>query len=195
MVQYALGMDHTGPVKILPAQDVLPVALELDWKNKWFKKTLRPGGSWRAASRFRPVTMEYANGTTLNLVPGIDAATFHGERGRMVISRNKFKTDPPDLVKDAPDSKSAEKWKGGGHVARPHLKNWLDCVRSRNVPNAPVEVGHRTVTVCHLVNIARELKRPLRWDPAKEEFPDDAEANQLLTRPRRKEFDLPGVAT
>ncbi|MCA9123323.1 MAG: hypothetical protein H6822_08235 [Planctomycetaceae bacterium] len=80
----------------------------------------------------------------------------------------------------------------GGHVARPHLKNWLDCIRNRGVPNAPVEVGHRTLTICHLANIARELNRPLRWNPEAEQFVDD-EANRLLDRPRRKGFDLPQV--
>ncbi len=193
MVQYALGMDRSGPVKITPAKDVSTTALEQDWKDKWNKKTPRPEGSWEAASRFHPVTMEYANGTHLNFVAGVDEVTFHGERGRMVIGRNKYKSDPPDLVKDGPDVKSGDKWDGGGHVARPHLQNWLDCVRSRGVPSAPVEIGHRTVTVCHLANIARDLKRPLRWDPTKEEFPDDAEANQLLARPRRDEFELPVI--
>jgi hypothetical protein len=63
-------------------------------------------------------------------------------------------------------------------------------MRSREIPNAPVEVGHRTITVCHLVNITRELDRPLRWDPAKEQFLDDVAANELLDRPRRKGFEL-----
>ena len=191
MVQYALGMDHSGPVKIAPEQHVSNASLEQDWKDKWHEKTPRPSGSWKAATRFRPVMLEYSDGTLLNLVPGVDAATFHGERGRMVISRNKFQTNPPDLVEDGPDPKVAEQWKGPGHVARPHLENWLDCVRSRGVPNAPVEIGHRTVTVCHLVNIARELNRPLRWSPAREQFLDDEEANELLDRPRRKGFELP----
>jgi hypothetical protein len=47
------------------------------------------------------------------------------------------------------------------------------------------------VTICHLANIARELNRPLRWDPETEQFIDDPEANRLLDRPRRKGFDLP----
>jgi len=73
------------------------------------------------------------------------------------------------------------------------LENWLDCIRSRGTPNAPVEAGYRTITVCHLVNIARELKRPLRRDPAKERFVGDVEANGLLSRPRREGFALPTV--
>ncbi len=193
MVQYALGMDHSGPVKIIPVSDVPAPALEQDWKDKWHKKTPRPGGAWADADRFRPVVLEYENGVSLRLTPGVDAATFHGEHGQMVIGRNSYKINPADLIREKPDPKIAAKWVGGGHVARPHLQNWLDCIRSRATPNAPVEIGHRSVTVCHLVNIARELKRPLRWDPAKEQFPGDAEANKLLTRPRRNGFKLPAV--
>lgn len=191
MVQYALGMDHTGPVKIIPRKDIPAADLEQDWKRKWHAKTPKPNGSFKTASRFRPVSLEYANGTVLRLVPEIDAAIFYGDRGQMVISRNRFRTDPPDLVKDGPDPKVSEKWKGAGHVARPHLQNWLDGIRSGQTLHAPVEVGHRSITVCHLVNIARELNRPLRWDPVKEQFPDDKEANKLLDRPRRKGFELP----
>jgi predicted dehydrogenase len=197
MVQYALGMDQSGPTKISPSLDVSDAALERDWQENWYAKTPRPRprpkNSWRSAARFRPVNLTYPGGTELRLRPGIDAATFHGERGTMVISRNKFKTDPHDLVKDGPDPEEAKKWDGQGHVARPHLQNWIDCIRSRDVPNAPIEVGHRTITVCHLVNIARELNRTLHWDPKSEQFPDDAEANGLLSRPRREGFQLPSV--
>ena len=86
---------------------------------------------------------------------------------------------------------NAEKWEGGGHVARPHLQNWLDCIRSRKTPNASIEIGQRSVTVCHLANIVREINRPLSWNPAEERFENDDEANVLLERPRRKGFELP----
>jgi hypothetical protein len=84
-----------------------------------------------------------------------------------------------------------DKWKGGGHVARPHLENWLDAIRVGAPLNAPVEVGHRTVTICHLANIARDLNRPLHWDPGREQFTEDTAADDSLTRPRRNDFSLP----
>jgi len=71
----------------------------------------------------------------------------------------------------------------------------LDCIESRQSPNAPVEVGHRTITVCHLVNIARELQRPLQWNPDRERFVDDAEADNLLDRPRREHFPIPSITS
>ncbi|HRX78653.1 MAG TPA: hypothetical protein P5307_06295 [Pirellulaceae bacterium] len=52
-------------------------------------------------------------------------------------------------------------------------------------------MGHRTATICHLGNIVREVGRPLRWNPLVEQFDGDDSANQLLSRPRRKGFELP----
>jgi hypothetical protein len=87
----------------------------------------------------------------------------------------------------------AEKWEGEGWIARPHIQNWLDCIKSRQRPNADVEIGHRSITICHLLNITRELGRKLHWNPDAERFVDDHEANQLLERPRRAGFELPAV--
>jgi hypothetical protein len=64
-------------------------------------------------------------------------------------------------------------------------------MKTRAKPVADVEIGRRSITVCHLGNIARWVGRRLRWDPVKEEFPDDPEANALLDRPRRAPYQLP----
>jgi predicted dehydrogenase len=69
-------------------------------------------------------------------------------------------------------------------------RNFLDCVKSRQAPYCPAEIGHRIATILHIGNIAMKLKRKLRWDPAKEEFPDDAEANALRSRPMRKPWSM-----
>ena len=71
-----------------------------------------------------------------------------------------------------------------------HVRNFLDCIKSRQDPIAPVEIGHRTASACHLGNIAMLLKRKLRWDPAKEQFIGDEEANRMLTRPMRAPWTL-----
>lgn len=193
MVQYALGMDDTGPIRVDLLSDVSEAALKRDWQKKWHKKTPKPAGAFTENSRFAAIRMTYANGIEMNFVPDVDTATFYGERGRMTIGRNKFKCDPLDLIKDVPQESGKERWDGSGHVARPHLQNWLDCIRSRSTPNAPVEVGHRSATVCHLANITRELGRTLQWNPERERFASDAEANKLLDRPRRGGFELPKV--
>jgi hypothetical protein len=170
MVQYAFGMDESGPVEIWPM-------------------TVGHTGDMRTC----PVSMRYVDGTLLQFLPTTTDAVFHGEHGRLFLRRNWFRTDPPELVTNPPDPKLAERWRGPGWVARPHIENWLDCIKSRQRPNAPVEVGHRTVTVCHLAGVARELRRRLHWDPVEERFDGDDEANQLLDRPRRNGFELPTI--
>ena len=184
MVQLALGRDDTGPVDIRVEAPQPVDTLVAAWKAK----TPRPTSDDEA--RFRPVTMRYADGVELRCVNGPEYILFHGERGRLKMRRKFFEVDPPELLVERPDPAIASKWSGGGHVARPHLENWLDCIRTRNTPNAPVEAGHRTATVCHLANIARELNRPLRWDPQRECFVNDKAADAQLDRPRRAGFEL-----
>jgi len=106
------------------------------------------------------------------------------------MSRNNYRTDPAGLAPPI-DPQEQARWKGEGHVARPHLANWIEAIQTRTVPNAPVEMGHRTATVCHLGNIVREVVRPLRWNPQGERFESDNEANRLTNRPRRQGFELP----
>jgi predicted dehydrogenase len=173
MVQWALGTDGTGPVEIEPLVE-----------------------EHEGEPRTYPVLMRYASGTELHVThpKGFYAGGyFYGEDGEMKISRNGFAAFPRELVTDPPDPAAAALWNREGVVARPHLQNWLDCIKTRGRPNAPVEVGHRSVTICHLANIARELGRKLRWDPAAETFPDDQEARTLLDRPRRAGWELPAA--
>ena len=71
---------------------------------------------------------------------------------------------------------------------RNHHDDWLDCIHSGELPLAHVEAGHRTATLCQLCNIGYELRRELDWDPKKERFAKDDEANQLIDRKRRKKW-------
>ncbi len=179
MAQLALGMDHTGPVEIEP--------LTKDYSGPMNRC---------------PVVMRYAKGVELRFEARSEKQRgeayrgdiYRGERGTLTMRRNAFSVNRPELVKDLPDRSVLAKWTGGGqHVARPHIANWLDCIRGRGMPNAPVEAGHRTATICHLAGIAREVRRKLRWDPEREQFVGDSEADQLLERPRRKGWELPKV--
>jgi predicted dehydrogenase len=166
-VQAALGMDTTGPVEFWPIE-----------------------GGLKAAAAFR-----YSNGVTVRLeMPAGDlqgGAIFVGEKGRIEITRNAFRTDPPNLIKDLPPAEEVQKWNRAQWQAKYHMQDWLDCMRTRKTPLADVEVGHRSISVCHLVNIARQLGRNLQWDPEAERFASDSEANALLARPRRKGYELP----
>lgn len=165
-IQWALGKDGTGPTELWP-----------DGENGI-------------------VAMKYADGTPVRFErkdAPMGGAVFQGTECKMEINRNRFATNPADFVKNAPPPAVQDKWEGDGWIARPHIQNWLDCIKSRELPNADVEIGHRSISVCHLVNITRELGRKLQWDPEKEQFVGDDEANKLVDRPRRAGFELPEV--
>jgi hypothetical protein len=70
------------------------------------------------------------------------------------------------------------------------VKNFIECVRSRQKPSADVAIGHRSTTVPHLGNIGYKIKRKLFWDAAKEDFKDAPDASKLLGRDARKPWDL-----
>ncbi|MGH9663206.1 MAG: Gfo/Idh/MocA family protein, partial [Bryobacteraceae bacterium] len=78
----------------------------------------------------------------------------------------------------------------GGNLNDAHARNFLDCVKSRQRPNADVEEGHRSAVMCHLGNISMRLGRSLKWDAETEQVTGDAEANGWLTRPYRAPWRL-----
>lgn len=70
-----------------------------------------------------------------------------------------------------------------------HVRNFLDCIKSRETPISDLASAHRVSTMCHLANLSLRLSRKLRWDPAREDIVEDAEASALLTRPYRAPWD------
>ena len=81
---------------------------------------------------------------------------------------------------------------GSYETSSPHMQNFIDCVRSRENPIAPVEVGCSTNTLCCLANIARELNRPVKWNPATLSFINDKEAaaHRLYEYEYRRPYSL-----
>jgi hypothetical protein len=77
---------------------------------------------------------------------------------------------------------------------QPHIENWIQCIKSREKCTADIEYGHRSSTVCYLVNIARNVGRvgeTLNWDPEAERFTNCDEGNAMLSHPRREGWELP----
>jgi hypothetical protein len=77
------------------------------------------------------------------------------------------------------------------YESKEHHGNWLDCIRSRQQTIAPVEVAHRACSACLLHHIAMKTKRKLFWDPEKERFHNDDDANAMLSRPQRPPYVTP----
>ncbi|QJW89005.1 Gfo/Idh/MocA family oxidoreductase [Spirosoma taeanense] len=164
IAQWGLNMDSSGPVELTPPTD----------------------------NSGKGLTYRYANGVIMNHQPveGKQFCQFIGTEGEVKVARGELITTPASL-KDKP---TGETEKGGSgtsvYYSDNHYKDFLDAIISRKNPICDVEVGHRTATVCNIGNIAYKLKRPLRWNPDKEKFENDAEANRLLSRPMRKEWSV-----
>ena len=156
IAQWALGMDHSGPVKIEP-----------------------PEGKAGTGLKFT-----YANGVVMTH-GGRSGCTFVGTKGTLYVDRGKIESDPANILeaKIGPDDFHVE-------PSDNHYRNWIDAVRSRKKPICDVEIGHRSATVCELGQIGYDLRRPLDWDPVKERFVNDDDANKLLSRPLRDPWKL-----
>lgn len=177
-IQWALGMDETGPVELWTEGEKFnpPTYTQPESRTRGEKLCAIP-----------KVFFRYANGITVKLDNGNEGgAIFIGDKGKIEIFRSRVTSNPRELVKEAIKDSELHLYKSDNH-----MKNWLECIKSREKPVADVEIGHRSTTLCHLGNIARWAGRKLRWDPVKECFPDDPDANQYLDRPRRKPYELP----
>ena len=177
VVQWALGMDESGPVEIIPPE----------------------------TNQYPSLTYKYANGVLLqvvdwrlepqkHLVPkGWDAATrlqafgavYVGDKGWIHVGREGYlKSYPAEILKQGVGPSESRRAVTGHH------QNWLNCIRSRERPACDVEIGARSTMVAHLGCIAHWTRRALRWDPAAEIFPGDDEANRWLGRAMRPPWVL-----
>jgi predicted dehydrogenase len=171
IVQWALGMDESGPVEVSGT-------VEYDKEHRF------------EVPAQQEMTFRYANGVTV--VCGQKhrgSCTFEGEKGTIHVDRKKLEVKPDELLKGVPTKEYEAKYRDG--VA--HRANWLECVKSRQTPNADVAIGHRSATVCHLGNIAVRTGRTIKWDPAGEQIIGDRAASAMLARTYRKPYELPAV--
>lgn len=163
IAQWALGMDGTGPVSVEAPEE---------------------GGTG--------LKFTYANGIEM-VHGGVNGCTFIGTKGTLWVDRSRMKTEPANLAETPSTSDAKEKNSNVTSWPKDHLRNWLDCISSRQEPLCPVETGHRSATICHLANIGYKLRRNLKWDPVAEKFIDDDEANALTSRQPRKGWPYPVV--
>ena len=159
IAQWALDMDSSGPVEIIPPED--------------------PNAT-------TGVKFIYSNGIEM-IHGGPSGCVFHGEKGTLHIDRGKLTSDPEEIVKTPLAESEVHLPKSPGHH-----RNWLDCIKSREMPIAEVEKGARTVTIIHLGNLAYWNHKTLKWNPQEWKFEDSAD-NKLLDRDRRDPWQLPEV--
>jgi len=110
-----------------------------------------------------------------------EGTTFIGTKGRVAVGRGQLTTEPAELTMTSLDGAELTQL----YRSDDHTKDFLDCMRTRELPICDVEVGHRSATVCHLGNLVARLGRPVKWDPTTETCPGDAEAQGMIDRPYR----------
>jgi predicted dehydrogenase len=164
IAQWGLGMDDSGPVEVLPPGKDVPT-----------------------------LTYRYANGVTVTRDPDRMAresgegngVMFFGDKGKVAVWRYAVKTWPETLARQRIGPNEIHL-----HTADNHHSDFLDSVRTRRRPNCDINIAARTMTVCHLGNIAYELGRPVQWNPQSETFVNDPEADRLFARQARAPWSL-----
>jgi predicted dehydrogenase len=126
----------------------------------------------------------YANGVEM-FHGGPSGCTFEGTEGTIYVDRGALRSTPGTILQQPLGDRDFRL----PDVGTNHRQNWLDCIRTRRRPVADVEIGARSAQVCQLGNIGYWLRRALRWDPQREEFIDNAEANRLRARENRTPWD------
>ena len=133
----------------------------------------------------RGVQYVYANGVTV--VHGNSGGIkFIGSDGEILVNRGKLSSKPDTILREPLDEKAIHLYRSPDHH-----RDWLYCIRKRKRPICDVEVGARSVTVCHLGNLAYWNHKKLHWDPKEWQFVNDKEANKWLDRERRGPWQLP----
>lgn len=125
------------------------------------------------------LTYRYENGITMTHEKWDwnNAILFTGTEGELRVQRRKIETTPASLA-----TKVISETEKHVYKSENHYKDFFDAMRKRSKPICDVEIGHRTASVCNIGNIAYQLNRSLKWNPKKESFKDDKEANALLGR-------------
>ena len=113
---------------------------------------------------------------------------FTGSDGWIWVTRGKIEASQPELLTE-PLPSDAERL----YVSNDHMGNFFECVQSRKAPICDAEIGHRSASLCHLGVIAMRLGRTLKWDPEREQFVGDAEANQWVAREMRKPWGYDSI--
>lgn len=169
IAQWGMDTERTGPVEIRSARGVFPPRGEL----------------WNTATEYSFECI-YKSGVKLMVSDKFEGGvTFEGSEGKVYVSRGRFRTEPESLWTSEIPANGVKLYQ-----SKDHFRNFIDCVISRKETIAPCEVAHRSITIAHLGNIAMQLGRDLRWDPERERFMSDSEADRMLSRPYRGAWTL-----
>jgi predicted dehydrogenase len=178
---WGMNTELTGPIEI------------------WGSAEFPTSGLWNVHGKFLTHAV-YANGITMDISGELpNGIKWYGTKGWIFVTRDEMTTPTATAGQTtkieplmASDPKILDSVIGPNEV---HLYqsddqhgNWLDCIKSREAPTAPAEIGHRACSTCLLHHIAMKTKRRMHWDPVKERFLNDDAANAMLARPQRAPY-------
>ncbi len=169
IVQWALGTDGSGPVRVEIRHAVLPPATAIyNTVPEFDFDVIYPGG----------VRVNVTNARENGIL-------FEGEDGRTIFAaRDRIVTTPEELRRERIQEGEIRLYE-----SRMHERNFIECLSTGGAPAAPVEVGHRSITIAHMANTAIRLGRSaLSWSPEQERFVDDERANAMMERPMRRAY-------
>jgi predicted dehydrogenase len=199
IAQWALAPGEDGPVKVSGTGKFTNVVPDdFNWQKFLDGEASLPN-AYNTATSFS-IDLTYGNGSVMSVnnhykregdnVDFGNGILFEGEKGRIFVNRGKIEGNPYKALTDSDraelDERIVKMCKGKQPGS--HMKNFFDCIGDRSKPISDVWSHHRTMTSCHLCNIALMLGRDLQWDPKAERFIDDDQANALMTR-KSRDFD------
>ena len=187
---WGMNTEYTGPLEIWGHADFPDHGL-WDVHGPFKTEAIYAPNDVSSSGVHMSVSGDYANGIK-----------FYGSKGWIFVSRGNeqvTKSDPVAKLNDVTALASSDpaiiKSVIGAdeihlHESKEQHGNWLECIISRKEPISPVEMGHRACSTCLIHDMAMVLKRKLYWDPVKERFNKDDEANSMLSRPQRSPYML-----
>ncbi|WDQ16062.1 Gfo/Idh/MocA family protein [Rhodopirellula sp. P2] len=206
IAQWALAPGENGPTTIKGTGEFPPtVPADFNWNSFFDGEASLPNG-YNTATKFN-IELTFESGSKMVVTDhykreegNIDfpnGILFEGDKGRIFVNRGKLTGAPVDNLTAEDnanlDAKIAELRKG--KKAMSHMANFFACIEDGGQPISDVWSHHRTMTSCHLCNLALMLGRELKWDPKAERFVDDEQANGLMSRKSRAGFSAETQAT
>ena len=174
IMQWGLGMDESGPDEVLPPETPA-------------KTNVKPGNPlWDKGARF--IYKKTPVGDNIVVTHGSSGGIlFKGEKGTILVNRGKIEATPKEIFNEPLTDKDVRLYNSPNHH-----ENFLQCIRSRKKPICDVEIGARSVTVCHLGNLVYWTGKAIKWDAKNWKFADDTDP-KLLSRDNRDPWQLPSI--
>jgi predicted dehydrogenase len=191
IAQWALGNENSGPIEIEGEGEFSNHPDDFDPVKFFAGEQTIPNG-YNTATKFS-ITLNYKDGNKMIVQHGPDNGVWiEGDKGRIFVNRGRLTGKPIEELTDEDKEWLDEevlKLHGGKPIGS-HMGNFFECLEEGVQPVSDVFTHHRTMTSCHLCNIALLLKRKLRWDPKAEDFVGDEVASALRSRPQRKPYTI-----